>query len=157
MINLLPWREKLHWRKKCGFISFVLLLFSLLGCIMLYVSVGATVRLSQLNQQKSKLEKTVAVLAREDEIFNKQRIKVRALEHTHNIIQQRFAYLQQFIQVTEKIKSPLVLQELHCIKLSCDMTIASSVASALTQQFKVSDIKQGECPLCYRARVKLSL
>lgn len=160
MINLLPWRERLVLKNQIIALSVIIT-----ALLLLFTPSG--ILLSKTYHQKMEDEFSVQRLQHEvnqlrlhakknieKEVSQKQLIKMSA------IVWKRYYFIEKSIHLIMRIPDAIRLAKLYCVKETCQMELHvenPSIFRALFSAYKVQDVKQGDCLLCYQVEVTVPL
>lgn len=160
MINLLPWREQLFFKRKILALSLIaigyLLLFVVSGIFFFKTYDKRNEWISSIQQlhQEAKQLQLHSKDTFDKEITQKQLLTMRA------VVWKRYEFIKKTIQLMIRVPYSVVLSKIDCMKGSCAMELNAKtlqIANLLFSNDQVQDVKQGICPLCYQVEVTSQL
>ncbi|PHQ78589.1 MAG: hypothetical protein COB66_08610 [Coxiella sp. (in: Bacteria)] len=155
MINLYPWREKRRRRHQQLALVIVLLcsLISIGG--VLHRTHRQSLEIALMRQELRQLNGRVPP---KSATFSK--VVYGRLKGINALVWQRDRFLQKIIRLLSSVPSAVTVRQLECRHQECALDVSSIAAKTIIHNFgnyKLTDIKQGACPACYRARISIAL
>ena len=151
MINLQPWRRQRRRReiyKACGFL---LITAMILAGFISYYLYGLMLRRQQLHSQLAQQN------THQERAFP---LSTATIVSLNKLIWQQQHYWRQLVNLLSTIPPDIMLNSLECQGAVCECEVAARYLQQLTQVFphdELRDLKQGGCPLCYRAKIDVKL
>lgn len=160
VINLLPWREWLFLKRKIFALSMVII-----GYLLLFTVSG--ILFSNTYDKKNEEMYSVRQLQQEvdqlhlhsKKIFEKE-VTQKQLLAMSAVVWKRYYFIEKTIQLIIRIPNAIRLIKLYCVKETCHMElhIENPVGfRSIFSNYKVQDVKQESCALCYQAEVTAPL
>lgn len=152
MINLQGWRQQQLRRRFQLSIGLMIILYLLVGAVYGYYIYSNYHQRLVLQQRLKHI--TVADKA------SIKHIAAPVVTALHQLVWQQQRYTLKLFNLLSVIPPDIILIGLECQGRVCECDVAAHSLQRLTQIFpqeELRDLKQGGCPLCYRAKIDVKL
>jgi hypothetical protein len=122
------------------------------------VSIPVLIYLPRMHKQKDMLSTAALKLkSNQQDISKATRSVVIAV---HKLVWEKRHYVLMLIRKLTAIPADVELMSVACHMMTCEFRVGSGQARELIRAFannQLRDLKQGGCPLCYRAKIDVKL